>query len=120
MFLRLSGSSRNKRVALRTHANGHGDATIRGRNNGIQDRQALIVCKPVRFTHHAEYHDPCASRVGRAINQAFERRKIDTTVPIERCRQHEVDTIQASVSGQVVLHMVWQVVSADTFTGKYW
>jgi hypothetical protein len=116
VFLRLSGSFSNERVALRTHADGHGNSAIRGRNNGIQDRQTLIVCKPVRFTHYAKYHDTRASRVGGAINQAFERRKIDLTVPIERGRQHKVDTIQASVSGQFVLH----VVSADTYMGINW
>jgi|TARA_B110000263_G_scaffold39847_1_gene31504 hypothetical protein len=116
VFLRLSGSFTNERVALRTHADGHSHPAIRGRDNGIQDRQALIVCKPVRFTHHAQYHNALASSVGGAINQAFKRHKIDFTVPIERGRQHKVDTIQTSVGGQFVLH----VVSADTFMGINW
>jgi hypothetical protein len=119
MFLRFPGSFCNESVALRAHANGHGDPAIRCRNNSIQDCQALIVCKPVRFTHHSEHHDPSASSVGGAINQAFEWRKINLTVPIERGRQHEMDTIQASVSGQVVLHLVWRMVSTNTFIFNY-
>ena len=64
----------------------------------------------------AQYHNALASSLGGAINQAFKRHKIDFTVPIERGRQHKVDTIQTSVGGQFVLH----VVSADTFMGINW
>jgi len=126
MFLRFFGPFGDEGVAFRAHADGHGDPAIRGRHNGIQDRQTLIVRKPVRFPHHPEHYDARASRISGAINQAFEWRKIDLTVPIERGRQHEVDTIQASVSGQVVLRVFWrvdwrvirQIVLADTLTGK--